>query len=75
MIIQTWTQNCVNNMARCNVLIHNGIYHLDGKTYTKLEFESAFPKADILINANEEKKFKGENSDIEHNFIHNGKSY
>lgn len=75
MIVLTYKQNCINNMARKNVGYHSGLYWLDGKSYTKEEFDKAFPKANKLINENEVKKFKGENPDKQHNFFFDGKSY
>ena len=75
MTILTFSENCKNSMARKNAGYSNGIYWLDGKSYTKKEFDLAFPLGDELINANELKKFKGENPDKRHNYKKNGKSY
>jgi hypothetical protein len=64
----TYTENCNNNVARKNASCHitpgqPPVYSLDGKIYTKEQFDKAFPIAKKLRSNRDVKHLKGENID------------
>jgi len=70
MLITTYVSN---KNARMNAGFIGGRYVLDGKSYSKTEFNKNFPITGKLERFNDFRK--GTNPDISKNFIHDQKSY